>query len=227
MLDETHVKVFGLIARKANLSKDRFHDHWRHPHATLTLKVPVMTAYFQSHQVDTNLLSDDQRRFEGIAEFWLPDEDSVINWRSNPAVERYLAPDEPNFLDFDRSGYLATRATEIEVPTGPLNEADKAWIKRPVNVSIKLMCLVATGADSAALTRLAGWCGQMGALRQARYQAIDTLQPAEAEFCAVHEAWWPTLEAFRKGVSKSMAVWQELITLSAWHFVLARSEKIL
>ena len=60
-------KVFGAMARKEGVPSQEFHDHYRHPHGTMGMQITTLREYVQSHQIDTPLLDDSQRRFECVA----------------------------------------------------------------------------------------------------------------------------------------------------------------
>ena len=61
------IQFFALIKRKPGVTKQEFHDHWRHPHGTMGRHIPSLREYLQAHQIQTELLEENQADFEGIA----------------------------------------------------------------------------------------------------------------------------------------------------------------
>jgi hypothetical protein len=37
--------MYGFPKHRADLTEEQFHDHWRHPHATLVKRIPTIQAY--------------------------------------------------------------------------------------------------------------------------------------------------------------------------------------
>jgi uncharacterized protein (TIGR02118 family) len=111
------IKFFGLIPRRPDLSSDEFHDHYRHPHGTLGKRIPGFRGYVQSHQMSTDLLGEDQTRFEAVAEVWFDNATDAVGLADDPHYVEHLAPDEASFVDLERLKWLYT--TEEVVRSGP------------------------------------------------------------------------------------------------------------
>ena len=45
------IKVFVFIKKLPHLTDEQFHAHWRHPHGTLTLRMPQLQGYVQNHGI--------------------------------------------------------------------------------------------------------------------------------------------------------------------------------
>lgn len=45
------IKVFVFIKKLPHLTDEQFHAHWRHPHGTLTLRMPQLLGYVQNHGI--------------------------------------------------------------------------------------------------------------------------------------------------------------------------------
>jgi hypothetical protein len=45
------IRVFVLIKKLPHLTDEQFHAHWRHPHGTLTLRMPQLLGYVQNHGI--------------------------------------------------------------------------------------------------------------------------------------------------------------------------------
>ena len=55
------VKVHAFMVKKAGLSDEDFHSHWRDPHGHLAMRVTEIIRYVQDHTYGTN------PQFEGWA----------------------------------------------------------------------------------------------------------------------------------------------------------------
>src|SRR3984893_189416 len=145
------VKVFAAFPRKAGLSRDEFHDHWRHPHATLGRRVPVVTKYVLSHQIDSDLLGDDQHRYDGIAEGWMDNVGDVIAFGQDPWYVNHVVPAEPNFMDQANLKSLVT--TEIVLQSSPMRilprpVGDEFWFDDDRAVNIKIIQFIETAPQT-------------------------------------------------------------------------------
>ena len=45
------IKVFVFIKKLPHLTDEQFHAHWRHPHGTLTFRMPQLLGYVQNHGI--------------------------------------------------------------------------------------------------------------------------------------------------------------------------------
>src|SRR3546814_8228516 len=64
------IKILATIPRRKDISEQQFHDHWRHPHGTLSKKIACLRGYVQSHRIVSPLLPDTQLAYDGITELW-------------------------------------------------------------------------------------------------------------------------------------------------------------
>ena len=221
------IKLFGLITRRPDMTPEAFHDHYRHPHGTLALKMTTLRGYVQSHQLHSDLLDTNQARFEAVAEIWLDNESDVVTFREEPNLVRYLIPDEPNFIDMSKSGFVATTETPVDMAAPPSSEADGFWSPASRPFSIKLIQLVLHdgawfGDEDAALA------GEIGALRHVRCAPVAAFQPEKPEFFGVRELWWPTLAAFRAGVGGAPGAWRRLQEITGPSVsLLAQAERLI
>src|SRR3546814_12794499 len=62
------IKILATIPRRKDISEQQFHDHWRHPHGTLSKKIACLRGYVQSHRIVSPLLPDTQLAYDGITE---------------------------------------------------------------------------------------------------------------------------------------------------------------
>jgi hypothetical protein len=45
------IKTYAFIVKKAGLSDEQFHAHWRDPHGVMTARIPYFVRYLQNHGV--------------------------------------------------------------------------------------------------------------------------------------------------------------------------------
>lgn len=210
----SRVKMFGAIPRRPDISVQYFHDHYRHPHGTLGRNISTMRAYFQSHQIHSDLLGKDQTHFEACAEVWFDSVTDALNFPSEKIYNRDVKPDEPLFVDLEKLRFVF--AEEEVLMSGPdLNEewspGDAAWRLDTRPMCVKLLQFIEAEGDKR-------WDGdndyalgrRIGALRHVRCRPSAKLHPDGAFVVAVRELFWPTQWDMVEGVKKDRAAWDEL-----------------
>lgn len=229
-------KLFGAMARKDSVPVQEFHDHYRHPHGTMGMQISTLHAYVQSHQIDTDLLEDSQRRFEAIAELWYENAEDLIDFRNEPTMRSYLNDDEARFIDLKATRlFIGEEEVLTSKPDPSLVDADRAngeWrlSNRPLSVKILQFFAPESGADrfssnDAALGR------RLGVFRHVRCHpttpstVVPSRQDRAPDFVGVRELWWPTVTAFRNAVSADPAAWRELLARQHVHTLLAQAER--
>jgi hypothetical protein len=198
------VKFFGLGTRRPDISAEDFQDHWRHPHGTWGRKMLNLRGYVQSHPIHSELLGTDQTRFDCVAEMWLDNERAVGEFHDDPVFAKYLLEDEPTFCDLPKATFLATR--EEVLTAGPedcetLRPGDEMWSHLDRPYTVKLLHFVGGGSERS-------WVGEddcalgrkLGALRHVRCHPL-AMHGDAPPFLGIHELWWPTVKAFRAGMS--------------------------
>src|SRR3546814_10365848 len=80
------------IPRRKDISEQKFHDHWRHPHGTLSKKIACLRGYVQSHRIVSPLLPDTQLAYDGITELWYDRPDDALNKGTAPAHRQSNIP---------------------------------------------------------------------------------------------------------------------------------------
>lgn len=228
----SRIKMFGCIPRRPDISARYFHDHWRHPHGSLALRISTMRAYVQSHQIHSDLLDEQQTRFEGCAEVWFDNIADAAGFPSEPVYVRDLIPDEPLFVDLPNLRFAFTR--EEVLVSGPdlrenLPTGDAVW--RPDNRpgSVKLLQFITAegerrwdGEDDAALGR------RIGALRHVRSRPAAEIHPDGAFIIGIRELWWPTLWDLQQGAAADPVAWSELLSRPReWAGFIANSERFM
>lgn len=213
-------KMFGVIPRKPGVSKEYFHDHYRHPHGTMGRRISFMRAYTQSHQFDSDLLGDDQDRFEACAEVWMDNAAAALNFGTEPNYVEHVLPDEPLFVDLDKLEWCFT-IEEIIYGGVDWNDPDAEYADKLFRLDTRPMCVkllqfVITDGDQP-------WDGEndaelgrrIGALRHVRCRPSVEVHPQGAFCIGVRELYWPTRLAMEDGIAKHRAAWDELLNRPA------------
>ncbi|MBW8705704.1 hypothetical protein MBT84_39460 [Streptomyces sp. MBT84] len=231
MLNEA-VKMYGFPTRKPGISGEEFHDHWRHPHATLSIRIPTITAYTQCHRIDTALLGTQQQRVDGIAEVWFANAADAAGMPNRPEYRDIVKPDEPNFTDTSTLLFAYVR-DEVLSPGAPAggstDEADRAWTPDR-GVTTKLMIVTeAGGNENWAAERDLALGRSIGALRHVRAWPANELYEASSPLViGVHELWWPTVSDFERGIARNPAAFDELVDRPQKGFaLLTQAEKVM
>jgi uncharacterized protein (TIGR02118 family) len=200
------IKFFGLIPRRADISPEEFHDHYRHPHGTLGRQITTFRGYVQSHQIASPRLGPDQTQFEAVAEVWFDTVADAEGLADHPQYVAHVQPDEPNFVDLERLKWLYT--TEEVVISGPDVNGEPAeralqafHLQRPTTVKILHFSesdegLARPAEEAAALAH---------GVKAARYVRCRPHEQIHADeppaFAGVQELWWPTVWDFEAGSS--------------------------
>lgn len=106
------IKFVTLLHRRNDLSPEEFHRYWREVHAPLVLQLPGVIRYVQSRVVE---LSDRDSLFDGMAELWYEDAESLKGAIRSPEYEVLLA-DEENFMGAKTQESITLVLTEDEIP---------------------------------------------------------------------------------------------------------------
>jgi uncharacterized protein (TIGR02118 family) len=88
------IKTVSLLNRRSDLSPEQFHKYWRDTHARLVLDLPGVRQYIQCRPVP---IPGKRPRYDGIAEVWYDDYNSLRATMGSQACKRLLA-DEGNFM---------------------------------------------------------------------------------------------------------------------------------
>src|SRR3546814_13761873 len=95
------IKILATIPRRKDISEQQFHDHWRHPHGTLSKQIACLRGYVQSHRIVSPLLPDTQLDYDGITQLWSDSLDAARNLGKDPAPRKYNIPAQPPFVATD------------------------------------------------------------------------------------------------------------------------------
>jgi hypothetical protein len=229
-------KLFGAMARKEGIPAQEFHDHYRHPHGTMGMQISTLREYVQSHQIDTDLLDESQRRFEAIAELWFDNGNDLLHFRTEPAMTSYLNDDEGRFVDLKKTRlFIGEEEVLTSQPGEALHRADAANAKwrlsnRPLSIKVIQFIAPEAGADwSSPEDETLGQ--RLGAFRHVRCHPTSptSIVPTRAgrppDFIGARELWWPTLTAFRDAVATDEEAWRKLVVRDHVHTLLAQAER--
>lgn len=148
------VKVFAFIAKRADLSDEQFHAHWREPHGRLAKKVPQIRRYLQNHGIGAvpTLPGLAPTPYLGIATIWVADLIKLGAIYGDPGYVEVHA-DELNLLDRNQLIWLVTR--EWVIAPGP--RADElGFTPTKAQLLLKRRADVPVADFEAAIGRIAG-----------------------------------------------------------------------
>lgn len=207
------VRFFGLIPRKPEITSQWFHDHYRYPHGALGLGLDAMKHYVQSHQFDTPLLDDSQRRFEAIAEGWYETPEAGLALATNPHYVAHLLPDEALFVDLPRLKWLYAFETQRSELREDI-EADRWWSPESVPVTVKLIQFLSESDRRALAVDAASLGASLGAKRFVESEPHPSVYESdEPAFAAVREYWWPSYSELLAGQEANSEAWETLTAL--------------
>jgi hypothetical protein len=215
------IKLVYVIARRADLSAEAFHDYWLHRHGPLVAAQADalrLRKYVQSHLID-HPANEGLRAVrgmlgpvDGITEVWwdsLEDLHGAYATAEGAASGRRLAADEESFIDFSRSQVFLTREHLIFDHTGGAG---------PGSDAVKVTYLLAKRHDLTQTACHTTWLNDhgplvasfAGILNMAKYVQSHTIEPeTNATFQAgkgyappldgVTEVWIPSLRVLEQG----------------------------
>lgn len=226
------VRMYALIPRKAGMTRNEFHDYYRHPHGTMGRTMTTMRGYVQNHQIQTGKLGEDQARYDAVAEIWLNNEHDALHFRQEPNLIKYLVEDEPKFIDMDRLSFFAgTTETLISSPeqNAQLHPGDTLWSPLNCPLSVKLLLFMeAEGQPS--------WRGdndvelgrRLGAFRQARVLPLRSMHGDTPPYRGLLELWWPTQSIFEQSVNADPEALEALTRQAGRHWAtLTQAERFI
>ena len=101
------IKLLVLVKRKQGMSFEEFDRYWNETHASVVLGVPEfkrhIRKYVQSHVMQGGRLSFPSgiSSFDGAAELYFDDVDSLNRAFNEPRYLEIVREDEKKFLDFE------------------------------------------------------------------------------------------------------------------------------
>lgn len=109
------VKSIVFLKRRTDMSQEAFHAHWRDNHAPLVLKLPGVRRYVQNRPAK---IGTHEPPYDGVAEVWFEDLDSLKRAVRTPAWQAILA-DEKNFMGHTTQQAVALTVEEDEIAVSP------------------------------------------------------------------------------------------------------------
>ena len=101
------IKLFVFLKRRKGTSPEEFHEYWRDTHAKLALDLPEfkrhLRRYVQAHNIESATFDFPAGHigFDGIAEVWFDDVESMNRAFREQRYMEVIRPDEYKFLDLD------------------------------------------------------------------------------------------------------------------------------
>ena len=228
----TAVKLFAALPKPDAVPAQQFHDHWRHPHGTLAKRISLMRQYVQSHRIESPIAAVNDATFEGVTEVWYDSVADALGAGTEPAYARWLAPDEPNFVEpkkvvflFAEEEVLSSRVRVTDYPS----DADGDWSPWTTWLSVKLIQLVMPSANPDWASDEDAELGfSIGALRHVRSRPVPEIYAERSpKLAGVRELWWPTLSAFEAGVRRNPGALETLLAkASDFHTLLGSAERV-
>ena len=100
------VKLIYCISKKPEMTVDAFQAYWRETHAPIAGAIPGLRRYVQCHVVPETYARN-APPYDGAAELWFDDIDSLRAAMASPEVAAAIA-DEQNFIDHTRVASFIT-----------------------------------------------------------------------------------------------------------------------
>jgi uncharacterized protein (TIGR02118 family) len=133
LIKQSGVKNFGMLSRRASLSRRDFYQHWLYTHGTLVQELPQLRRYVQNHRIPADLAGTSAVPFDGIAITWFDDLQAARSMKEDPFFQEKVAPDEPLFMDPGALQFVSTEEYVLSAASPP--DPD---IPRPVKLILLL-----------------------------------------------------------------------------------------
>lgn len=226
------VKVFAFIAKRADLSDEQFHAHWREPHGRLAKKVPQIRRYHQNHGIGAvpTVPGLAPTPYLGIATIWVADLVKLGAIYGDPGYVE-IHEDELNLLDRNQLIWLVTR--EWVIAPGPRAD-DLDFTPTKAQLLLKRRADVPVADFEAAIGRIASGGRRKTAAIAATYAlAFADAYPSvdRPPFDAVIELSYQDSARFEKAWRRSGSALLERLAkvadLDASRGFLAREERVI
>ena len=204
------IKLFALIPKRQDITDEQFHAHWRGPHAELARNLTSMRRYVQAHRVHAPELGLTEGPYEGIAEVWFADLSTALAHPEDPNYQRYLVPDEPNFVDQEHLRFVLT-SEDVVLDAHSFDRDEQAF-----KVTLMLRRRSGTAPEAfraqvAALPDLAT-LGALDVLRCHRALAVPESYAGDGPpFDAFVELWWRDARAFESARRGAPEAWEAVV----------------
>jgi uncharacterized protein (TIGR02118 family) len=100
------IKLVYCVNKKQGLTDEEFFQYWLNVHAPMGARISGLRKLVQSHRIT---VPGDQYQpdYDGVAELWFDDVESMLSARSSDEWKESTA-DEANFVDHTKVAYLVT-----------------------------------------------------------------------------------------------------------------------
>ena len=122
------IKLMILLKRKPGMSDEDFYRYWRENHGNTVMGTKEffrhVRRYVQSHKKlnAKSGFSSSESEYDGVAEFWFDDVESMNRAFSEPKYLEIVQPDEPKFVDLDACRVLVVEELPKFTPPGSAAE---------------------------------------------------------------------------------------------------------
>jgi uncharacterized protein (TIGR02118 family) len=110
------IKLIVAIRRKAGMSPEAFHNHWRTTHAELVRTTGASKKYIRKY-VQCHTLAKDYEQgevaYDGTAELWFDSVEDKDRFFNDPEYLTQIRPDEGRFADMTATVFFLTREEPI------------------------------------------------------------------------------------------------------------------
>jgi uncharacterized protein (TIGR02118 family) len=220
------VKMVELVHPRTDISEQEFHDHWRHPHATLVRDVRPVRHYVQNHRIPTSLVPDDESSYLGIVEAWFDSLASGQSLADDPQYVAHVEPDEPAFVEQSKFVVTFTREEVVQANRGTIAPdapaGDLYWSDKDAPTWVTLWQFVGDRSidwhrdESLALAK------ELGTFRHVIHRSV---QP-DSDIAVVRQMVWPSLTMFEQSLAANPGAFASLRDAPSSFLLLARSERI-
>jgi uncharacterized protein (TIGR02118 family) len=110
------IKLIVAVKKRAEMSAEEFHEHWRTNHAQLVRDNPATSKYVRKYvQCHTMLAEYEQGEvaYDGTAELWFDTVEDKDAFFSDPDYLRSVRPDESRFADMTETVFFLTEEEPI------------------------------------------------------------------------------------------------------------------
>lgn len=185
------VKLLSIVSRKAELSQDRFRQHWLGIHGPMARTVPGINGFILSEAVaDSGARAPGatySERFDGIAHIWYPAQSALRAGMATSQAKDWLA-DGDLFIDRKASrGYFVTEQSVIAAPRAEGGIKRTSLLVRKPGITHAEFMAHWTGKHAEMARAVPGLIGCV-------YNRIDGALGKEAspwvEIDGIAEFWW-------------------------------------
>ncbi len=106
------VKLIYVITRKPGMTVEEFQRYWRETHGPIAARIPGVRRYVQCHTLPELYGGDQQPAYDGAAELWFDDLESMRLAFRSPEVEA-ARENERHFIDHTRSAVIVTEEKPV------------------------------------------------------------------------------------------------------------------